>query len=350
MVRRRRGAAQICVWHNDSLVIDETFGCGDDALFWTFSAGKPFLAIAVHRLAEQGALSLDDPISKHWPEFGGHGKAAITLRQVLQHRAGLPTAGTGVGDALAMANWAQSIDRIKRARPRYPPGTVPAYGFVSYGFILGEVLRRITGTPVPAVLQEQVFGLVGMADTYLGLPAEQLARMVPIRAAGAVGRALMVVVNRPVTRQAVIPAAGYSLTARDLALFYANLLRCSAPGHGTLLAPATLAAACSPSSDGVTDRFSRAPIRWSQGFQLGGPRWESGAITPLGRSSSPRAFGHNGSNCCIGWADPDRHLAFGYVTDWVGNAQSDTAHLADVADVVLAAFSPWGPPPTPPAV
>ncbi len=328
--------------------MDEAFGCDERALFWSFSAGKPFLAVAVHRLAEQGVLSLDDPIAKYWPEFRAHGKGGITLRQVLQHRAGLPTAGTSVGDTLAMASWSQSTARIRRARPRYPPGSVPAYGFISYGFILGEVLQRITGTSVKAVLQQQVFGVVGMADTYLGLPSDQLSRMVPIRAAGTVGRALTALVNRPATRQAIIPAAGYSLTARDLALFYANLLRCSAPGDGALLRPATLAAACSPSSDGITDMFSRAPIRWSQGFQLGGPRWVPGAITPLGRSSSPRAFGHNGSNCCIGWADPDRRIAFGYVTDWVGDTRADLEHITGVADAVLGAFTVEDTPPTSP--
>jgi CubicO group peptidase (beta-lactamase class C family) len=122
-----------------------------------------------------------------------------------------------------------------------------------------------------------------------------------------------------------------STTARELATFYQALL------GGHLLRPETLAVACEPSSEGDLDRTARMPIRWSQGFQLGGPRWIEGAQTALGSLSSPRTFGHNGSNCCIGWADPDRRIAYAYLTNRVGRPTPDLIHHAAVADKVLEA-------------
>jgi len=95
-----------------------------------------------------------------------------------------------------------------------------------------------------------------------------------------------------------------------------------------------------PSSEGRIDRFARTPIRWAEGFQLGGPRHVPGSITPMGMRSSPRTFGHNGSNCCMAWADPDRRIVFAYLTNTITRVRDDMQHLADVADAVLDACAP----------
>jgi CubicO group peptidase (beta-lactamase class C family) len=144
-------------------------------------------------------------------------------------------------------------------------------------------------------------------------------------------------VNRRSTREAVVPAAGISTTARDLAALYQALLRGGVGPAGRLLRPESLAIALEPSSEGEYDPVARAQIRWSQGFQLGGPRSIEGAISSLGSASSRRAFGHNGSNCCLGWADPDRLIAYAYLSNRVGRPKPDLAHHAAVADKVLAA-------------
>jgi len=334
LVRARGATAQLVVRRDGVTVIDRAFGCEPSSLFWTFSAAKPYTVVLILALAERGALDLDEPVAAYWPEFAANGKAAITLRQVLRHQSGFATAGSAIGDALAMTRWARTLRRIERARPIWPPGTTPAYQFVIFGFILGEVARRVTGVPLPELMQELLLGPLGIHDSYLGLPSEQWHRHVPLRAV----RPVRTVVNRPSTRAAIIPSAGLSTTARDMAVFYEMLLNGGVAASGArILRPETIEAALVPSSEGRIDRFAGTPIRWAEGFQLGGPRYVPGSVTPMGNTSSPRAFGHNGSNCCMGWADPDRGLVFAYLTNTITRVRDDMAHLAAVADAVIAA-------------
>jgi CubicO group peptidase (beta-lactamase class C family) len=249
-------AAQVCAIKDGEVILDQSSGCGPGSLFLIFSAGKPFVAMLVHLLAERGLLGLDDPVARYWPEFGCSGKEAITIRQVLQHRSGLPP-------------------------PLWP-------------------------------------------------------RRVPVRADGPDGRIRQLMFNNRAVRQAVIPAATISSTARDLARFYQMLLRGGELDGVRVLAPATIEQARQPSSDGETgsdgetDRLLKRPIRWSQGFQLGG----SG---PMGGHSSREAFGHNGSNCCIGWADPGRQLVLAYVTSLLTAGLDGSPHQGKVSDAILGA-------------
>jgi CubicO group peptidase (beta-lactamase class C family) len=333
LVEARGASAQLCVLREGKVVLDRSFHCGPDSLFWIFSASKPFTAVLIYQLAERGLITVDDPVAAHWPEFARHGKAGITVRHVLRHRSGLPTAGTNLGDMLTMTHWRQAVRRLERAWPQFPPGTTAAYGYLSYGTILGELARRVTGVSIQDSVRSGVLAPIGLADTYLGLPESQWHRHVPFAGTGVPGQVVSVALNRRSTRTAVIPAAGISTTARDLATFYQVLLA----DDGRLLRPDTLAAARIPTSDGEFDRFARAWIRWSQGFQLGGPRADPTATGPMGRLSSPRTFGHNGSNCCIGWADPDRNLVVAYLTNRLTSRQADTRHMAAVADALLGA-------------
>ncbi len=344
LVRARGAAAQLHVLQHGRPVIDYWQGCRPDSLFWIFSASKPLVALAVHLLAERGELDLDDRVARFWPAFGQRGKDAITIRQVLQHRSGLSVAssramGGAAGDALVMADWRRSVRRIEQAAPRWPPGAVPAYHYISYGFILGELVRRVAGTGVDAFIRGQLAIPLGLAGTYLGLPDELRHRAVPLIGRWPGGLLTRGFVNRDAVRAAVIPAAGISTTARDLAGLYQALLHGGAAAGGCqVLAERTVAAARQPSSDGETDRFLKLRVRWSQGFQLGGGHDPGrGCSPPLGRLASPGAFGHNGSNVCIGWADPDRQLAFGYLTSVLDTERAGSAHMAAVADAVLAA-------------
>jgi CubicO group peptidase (beta-lactamase class C family) len=331
LVQDHGAIAQLCVMRDGQVVVDRSFGCPPDALFWLFSASKPYTAIVIHQLVDAGRLHLDDAVAAYWHEFGQNGKREITIRHVLRHRSGLSSAGSYLGEVRAMADWDRSLRRIEETRPRWPLGTV-AYSPIAFGFILGEVAHRCGGLPIEELVRRFVLEPLGVMDTYLGLPPDEWGRHVPIRAAGPAGPLIQSVVNRRGTREAVVPAAGISTTARDLAALYGALL-----AGGILLRPETLAVALEPSSEGEYDKVARGPIRWSQGFQLGGPRWMEGTVSALGATSSPRAFGHNGSNCCIGWADPDRRIAYAYLTNRVGRRKLDLAHHAAVGDKVLAA-------------
>src|SRR5215475_2295647 len=156
VVRARGAAAQLCVIADGNVVVDEAVGCPADGLFLLFSAGKPLVALLVHLLAERGALALADPVAKYWPEFGQRGKQAITIRQVLQHRSGVPVARSFPLDALIMTDWAASVRAIEAARPQYPPGQAPAYQVLSFGFILGELIQRVAGLPVQELLSAEI--------------------------------------------------------------------------------------------------------------------------------------------------------------------------------------------------
>lgn len=337
LVRARGARAQLVVLRHGRTVVDRAFGCRPDARFWIFSASKPLTAVAVHRLAEDGALDLDAPVADLWPAFARAGKAAVTTRHVLQHRAGFGVGPGTFGDVAVLHDWHRAVARIERMPLRWEPGAVPAYSPLVSGFVLGEVGRRVTGQPIRDVLGERVLAPLGLRSTSLGLPPEQLRRTVPVRGGSPLGLAVQAVVNRPAVRRAVIPAAGVATTARDLARFYLALLRGGALDGQRVLRPETLAAALAPTSDAEVDRIAHYPIRWTEGFQLGGPRIVPGTVSPMGASSSVRAFGHNGSNCCIAWADPDRDLVVAYLTDRVTWPLRDLWHHAAVADRVLAA-------------
>jgi CubicO group peptidase (beta-lactamase class C family) len=333
--------AQLCIIRRGEVVLDRAFGCEPDSLFFLFSAGKPMVALCVHLLAERGELSLDDPVARYWPAFGQRGKAAITVRQVLQHRSGVPVARSFALDALAMRDWAASVSFLERAAPRYPPGEVPAYHVLSYGFILGELVQRVTSVPVAHFLRAELLDPLGMHNTFLGLPAGQWPRHVPVAGRGPAESASALVVNRAETREAVVPAASVSSNARDLARLYQALLNGGELDGARVLAAETILEATRPSSVGETDRYLNLQVRWAQGFQLGGERGGAaragGGYQPMGQSSSPRAFGHNGSYVCIGWADPDRQLAVGYLTSLLVSRSAGARHMSQVSDAVLAA-------------
>ncbi|MCR6490255.1 beta-lactamase family protein [Amycolatopsis sp. OK19-0408] len=323
LVRARGARASLCVVRDGRVLLDIGVGGPPDALFWIFSASKPFVALLVHQLAARALVDLDVPVARYWPEFAGGGKGAVTIRQVLSHRSGFATARGFAGDALTMTDWPRAVRAIERARVRWEPGSAAAYQPIVYGHVLGELVRRVTGVSVASLLSSEFLDPLGLADTHLGLPASLWPRHVPVRGYGLGGPPTAHLVNRRAVRRAVIPAAGISTTARDLARFYSALL-------DGFAAPAVTEAR-RPSGDPVVDRTIGTRIHWAHGFQLGG------VGRPMGRLSTSETFGHNGSNCCIAWADPVRRVAFAYLTDRLVSGHSAAAHLGEVADAVLKA-------------
>ncbi|HXS65728.1 MAG TPA: serine hydrolase domain-containing protein [Streptosporangiaceae bacterium] len=331
LIRARGGAAQLCVIHQGQTAVDRSYGCRDDSLFWLFSASKPLVALAVHLLAERGELGLDEPVARYWPEFAQRGKQAITVRQVLQHRGGLPVARSMAADALSMSDWNASIRAIETAKPSLPPGEGPAYHILSFGFILGELVQRVAGVPLTEFVRAEFLGPLDLRDSFLGLPDSQWSRHVPVRGRDPARLISQFVVNQPRTRRAVIPAAGLSATARDLGRLYQALL------DGDLVAPSTLAVATTPSTNGELDRFLKLPVRWATGFQLGGERGVLGGSGSMGELASKQTFGHNGSYACLAWADPERQLVMAYLTNLLVTRAAGTRHMAAVSDAVRRA-------------
>lgn len=336
LVRQRAVPAQLCVIRRGQVVVDQSWDCAPDSLFWIFSTSKPFTAVLIHRLAEQGVLHLDDRVADHWPAFGRHDKGEITIRHVLQHRTGFATTGNPAKDVAVVTNWKLAIRAIEETRPRRPAGTEPAYQWLIFGFILGELIQRITGQPLQDVMQAEIFAPLGLEHSFLRLTDADWPRHVPVRCHHHGGRFAEVGINRRATRQAVIPAAGISSTAANVARFYDALLGDGTEDGVQLVGAQTLEHARSQTTDGEVDQHCGCPMPWSHGFQLGGPRSETHP-PPMGRLSTRRTFGHNGSNCCIGWADPDRELAVAYLNNTRIHRDFDVPHQAEVSDLLLAA-------------
>jgi CubicO group peptidase (beta-lactamase class C family) len=327
------------VIHNDQVVLDRALGCAPDALFYIYSSSKPFVALLVHLLAERGKLSLDDTVATHWPQFGQSGKGPVTIRHALQHRAGIPVPGGILAMLMHMHDWGKSVRDAELARPKWPAGEVAAYHFISYGFILGELVQRATGRPVSQVLREELLEPLGLRDLYLGLPDHALPRAVPIRAGHPSELGNQIQFNRRRVRQAVIPAAGVSTTAAQLARFYHMLVRGGELGGVRVLQEASIMEARRPTSDGVIDAFIKRPVRWAQGFQLGGPGGDRHSLARvMGMASSPQAFGHAGNASCVAWADPGRRLVLAYVSNVQPPMDRGLGQLAEVSDAVLASF------------
>lgn len=343
-----RGASvQLCVIHRGAVVLEEAVRCRTDALAWLFSASKPFTSLLVHRLARTGRLHLDDPVARYWPDFGSLGagsKSETTIREVLTHRTGISSAGAYPAAVLTMHQPERTTQRISgarrrtrrwtrpwtRRRPRATESVPSAYQPLDFGFILAHVVQGATGTEWARLLRELVLEPAGLDDVYTGVPDDQLHRCLPVdisRATFPGGWVVGSVVNRRAVRQAQIPAAGISTTAGGLARFYDHLL--SVP---------ELPALCTPSSEGGRDAWTFQLTRWGTGVQLGGTTadWWFGANL-FGASSTPSTFGHNGSDVCIGWADPDLQLAVGLVTDRAGAKPADRRLLPQVADTLRAA-------------
>ncbi|MFE4468212.1 serine hydrolase domain-containing protein [Leifsonia sp. NPDC056824] len=331
LVDSRGGASWLTVVRGGEVVLDRRVGCDRDALFYTFSVSKPFVALAVHLLAERGMLRLDDPVAAHWPAYARGGKSDITIRHVLTHRAGVPySTGTLLGDTVRMTDPRRSVAAAEDARPRWAAGEVVGYHVLSFGFILGELVRRVSGTPAEQFIAENLLRPAGLTETTLGLPDAAAGRAVPLRALSAPERARTLLFNRPRTRAVPVPAAAVSTNGRELAEFYHLLL---AGGDG-VLTPETIAAARAVSSDGEPDRIMGHPVRWAHGFQLGGP---IGLARPTGSRADPRTFGHNGSSICNVWADPARDIVLAYLTNTADERRRALRHLSDVSDAVLVA-------------
>jgi CubicO group peptidase (beta-lactamase class C family) len=334
LVRQRGVAAQLCVIRRGQVVVDRGWASPPDSLFWIFSASKPFTAVLVHRLAERGLFELDDRIAEHWPAFGRHGKSGITIRHVLQHRTGFDTTGSSAKDIAVSRNWNRAIHAIEETRPRRPAGSDPAYQFLIFGFILGELIQRVTGRLLPDVMEAEIFAPLGLAHSFLQVTDADWPRHVPVRCRHRGGLFAEAAINQRATRRAVIPAAGISTTAANVARFYDALLN-PASDDAQLIGAQALHEARRQTTDGEIDQRCGSPMPWSHGFQLGGPR-DAAHLSPMGQLSTRQTFGHNGSNCCIAWADPDRQLAVAYLNSTRIHRDFDVPHLAEVADLLFA--------------
>ena len=146
-----------------------------DTLVNVFSVGKGLVAVCAARLMGQGRLDADAPVTRYWPEFGAAGKQAVTLRQLLSHQAGVPALRAPLPRG-SMLDWRIMVTALAAEQPWWPPGSGHGYHVNTFGFLAGEVIRRVTGTSVGAMLRDEIAGPLG-ADVHIGLPAAEHSRV-----------------------------------------------------------------------------------------------------------------------------------------------------------------------------
>lgn len=283
-----------------------------------FSASKAVTAILVHKLAEEGGVELDRPVAHYLPEFAQHGKGKVTLRDVLSHRGGIPTLDVPRDERrVEMLNdWDGVVARICAARGvLWRP---VAYHAITGGFVLGEVIRRVTGQPIQAYLDEKIRRPMGMRHFRYGLPPEDRAQSavnysagLPVRfpVAPLIERALILpfddvvaASNTEAFMDAVIPAGNLYATAEELSRFFQMLLDGGLWQGRRLLKAETIARAVRPRGPAMPDAVLMIPMRYSEGMMIGG------AVSLFGPATAG-VFGHLGFMNILGWADPRRQLA-----------------------------------------
>ena len=314
---------QVAVLRNGHLVADVASGVADprtgeavsgDTLFYAASTAKGVAATVAHVLAERGELGYDMRAVDVWPEFGSHGKDRVTLRQVLLHTAGVPGLPPDI-TASDLCDWDHMCAVLADAEPWWEPGTRFGYHALTFGFLLGEIVRRATGRTISALLRELVTGPLGVeGEVHFGVPRPLLplvARQVasgpapaPPERGSPQDRAMPHGVlpsaefaNRPDVLTSDIPSAG-TMTARGVARMYSALL-----GHVrgvALVSPGRLAALAAVAFTGM-DQVMGFPVRWAFGYS---------PDRPGGAASRPgSAFGMVGVNGSAAYADIDSGVA-----------------------------------------
>jgi CubicO group peptidase (beta-lactamase class C family) len=310
-----------------------------DTLANVFSTSKALAALCLHQLADRGRLDLGAPVAEYWPEFAAGGKSALPVHWLLSHRAGLAALRTPLPTE-ALFDWKRMTDALASETPWWEPGSRSGYHAMTYGYLVGEVLRRVDGRTLGAFLRDEVAKPLG-ADFWIGLPAAEHARVAEAGAAAqpAPDSLLAQVLgnpplapetaNRPAWRRAEIPAANGHGNARSVARVMAALACGGSLGGVRLLSSEALARATTEQCFGP-DLVLGVPMRWGQGFMLA-----SDAL-PLGPSR--RAFGHGGWGGSLGIADPDSRVSWAYVMNGMSAGTLGDTRAFELAQAFYAAL------------
>jgi CubicO group peptidase (beta-lactamase class C family) len=356
--------AGVSVYHHGRKVVDIWGGVANratqapwlaDTMALCYSTTKGLTATCLHMLADRGLVDYQAPVATYWPEFAQNGKAAITVYHLLTHQSSLAPLPEGMYGA-ALFDWDAVIHGLEKEAPAWEPGTASGYHAVTFGFLVGEVVRRVSGKSLGTFLRDEVTTPLGIADEmYVGLPESAEPRVAKLKAADvpAEGREMMKmlagtpdgkimiralgidldaedgagdVFDSPAGHRAEIPAANGIMTARALARMYAALANYGELDGVRLMSEKTVRA-MSAVQTRRQDKVIMLPVGWSLGYMNGGADgWPQG----------PRdtAFGHIGLGGSVGYADPEIGMAFGFVPnkltmDLVGAGR--TAALADAA-------------------
>jgi CubicO group peptidase (beta-lactamase class C family) len=353
--------ASVCVYHRGAPVVDIVGGTftrdggayDHSTLQLVFSTTKGITAIAVGMCAGRGLIDYDAPVTTYWPEFAAAGKGDATVAQLLSHQLGLVTVD---GLTLAQAlDWDTVTTALAAAAPEWPIGTGHGYHALTYGWLAGELVRRVDGRSLGTFVADEIAKPLGV-DLWIGLPESEEARVSPlirdeptdippemqaimeaIMGPGTLGgRALSLsgafsvdggTFNRRDVHAAEIPAANAITNAASLAKVYAATI---GPVDGVeLLEPAVRDRARTKiTPDGEADLCLQAETTFGLGFMVHGP---------FTLYSGPGSYGHPGAGGSVAFADPDRDLAFAYVMNTMATNLAGDMRAQLLIDAAVAA-------------
>jgi CubicO group peptidase (beta-lactamase class C family) len=366
--------ASVAVYCDGKPVVDLWGGLADpvSARPWTrsttalvYSASKGATAICAHLLAERGQLDLDAPVAAYWPEFATAGKDQLTVGHVLSHQAGLPTLDQTPSRAQFLAG-TPIVEALAQQKPLWEPGTAHGYHALTFGWLIGELVRRTSGRSLGTYLADEVVAPLSL-DLWIGLPPEHAADVAPLldgipepgaldRITNPAARALVEQVaaaakdptsllaraattngsmptphaatwNDPAVQQAEIPGANAITNARSLARMYAACV--GEVDETRLLSPETVERARTQQVRGP-DAVTIAESRFGLGFRL-----STAGVPMLGEHS----FGHNGAGGAQGFADTQSRIGFGYVQNQMGASPAGEPRTAGLISALGAALT-----------
>ena len=369
---RERGevGASVCVTVRGETVVDLWGGMArpDTQTPWTaetvslvFSSTKGATALCAHILASRGRLDLDAPVATYWPEFAQAGKAEIPVTMILNHQAGLPAVRTPLPQG-AYANWDLMVNALAKEEPFWEPGTRNGYHALTIGWLVGEVVRRVSGKSLGTFFQNEVAKPLGL-DFWIGLPEDKEPRVAPMIAAAPDQESVLyrelttpgslaslAILNsggymgaQPeydlrAAHAAEIGGAGGITNARGLAGMYAPLA-CGGKLKGVqLVTPDILARMALVSSATGRDAVLVMPSRFALGFMksMDNRRGRAGARDSAVISAD--AFGHVGAGGSFGFADPRAEMSFGYTMNRMGAGMLLTDRGQSLVDATYRAL------------
>jgi CubicO group peptidase (beta-lactamase class C family) len=356
---RERGevGASVCVTYRGETVVDLWGGTADpatgrpweeDTVCVVWSSTKGATALCAHMLAARGELDLEAPVCEYWPEFAQNGKSGVTVAMLLAHQAGL-AALSKAPKADAFCNWQEMTELLAAQAPLWEPGSRHGYHALTFGHLIGEVVRRITGRSLGRFFQEEVAGPLGL-DFWIGLPEHlegRVAPMIPPSAAeraqvssqffrlalespGSIPNLFFVhsgdlmqpgAINQPAYHAAEIPAANGITHARGLAGMY-RPLSLDGSFEGKRLVPEDALPRMGAVHSAAVDLMLQVPTRFTLGFLKAGDNTRPGQARADSFLVSEEAFGHPGSGGSVGFADPRGGLSFGYAMNKQGTGLS----------------------------
>jgi CubicO group peptidase (beta-lactamase class C family) len=363
-VAKTGSGGAVGVYHRGRPVVDAWSGVADlagnpwqsESLAVSYSTTKGVTSTALHICADRGLLDYDDRVADHWPEFAQHGKDSITVREVLCHEAGMYDVASFLERPEQILDWDAMVTGLEGMTPAFEPGTENGYHAVTFGFIVGEIVRRVSGLGITDFVRTQIAEPLALDGCYVGLPRSEHGRLVetitspdageltrdpaamvrmaeqlgltirPELIAAALPPAILTAHGGDEWVEQPMPSGNGCFTARSLARMYACLAGGGELDGVHLVSDKTVERAIEPQND-RPDLILGFPMQWRLGYH--------GVLTSA--AVLPRGFGHNGYGGSGAWGDPDRELAVAYTLNALGEAIAGDTRFMDLGGAAVRA-------------